>query len=147
MKADPFSCSRIRISIIGFADDARVELEMADFRKVSEVPTQSLHGQKTCYSAAFDQVRERIPEDIEGIRRQGYRVFRPAVFFLPHREADEEGPVPPVRLVTVATEVVLPRAHAPHPPLVVARATVLGDGLSAGVRDEPFPANPHTLTS
>src|SRR4051794_34182541 len=63
---------------------------------------------------------------------------------MPHREADEEGRVPPVRLVTVATEVVLPRCKTctQRSPLVVARATVFGDGLSAGVRDPPFPANP-----
>jgi hypothetical protein len=61
---------------------------------------------------------------------------------MPHREADEKGPVPPVGLVTIATKVVLPRSNAPNSPLVVARATVLGHGLSAGVRDPPLPAEP-----
>jgi hypothetical protein len=53
-----------------------------------------------------------------------------------------------VRLVAVATEVVLPDAHAPHLPHVGARAAVLSDDLSAGVRDAPLPApppHPHLL--
>lgn len=63
---------------------------------------------------------------------------------VPRQEAYLEGRVPPVRLVTLATEVVLPSGHAKHPPLVLPRATVLSNDLSAGVRDLPFPApRPH----
>jgi hypothetical protein len=48
-----------------------------------------------------------------------------------------------VRLVPVAAEVVLPDERTQHSPLVCARTTVLGDDLSAWVRDEPpFPAHP-----
>ncbi|GHE11473.1 vWA domain-containing protein [Streptomyces alanosinicus] len=89
MHKHPLEAAKIRFSIIGFADDACTELALCDLRDLHEVPTLSVRGAKTRYSAAFDATRERIQEDVVSIRKQGYGALRPAAFFLTDGEPTE----------------------------------------------------------
>ncbi|MFC8142976.1 hypothetical protein ACFUKV_14700 [Streptomyces paradoxus] len=92
MHKHPMDAGKIRFSIIGFSDDARVVLDLCDLRDVREAPELSIQGTSTSYSAAFDKLRERIPQDIASCRAQGYGVLRPAIFFLTDGEPmDPEG--------------------------------------------------------
>jgi uncharacterized protein YegL len=78
---EPMAAAKVRFSILGFSDDVQVRLQMADLRRENELPM--LHARRsTSYGRVFQDLRTRIPADIQGLKDQGYTVHRPAVFFL-----------------------------------------------------------------
>jgi uncharacterized protein YegL len=81
LQKQPFAAARVRFSVIGFSDTAFTHLEAADLRSTTWRPTLSAQG-LTSYAAAFDQLGYRISVDIPHLKRQGFTVHRPAVFFL-----------------------------------------------------------------
>ncbi|MBS9535764.1 hypothetical protein KIH27_19440 [Mycobacterium sp. M1] len=81
LQRQPFAAARVRFSVIGFSDSAFTHLEAADLRLTAWVPDLRAQG-LTSYSAAFDQLRHRISVDVPHLKKQGFSVLRPAVFFL-----------------------------------------------------------------
>jgi uncharacterized protein YegL len=71
----------VRFGAIDFAEDARVVLRLDDVRNVETVPTLTPRS-STSYAAAFRLLRKEIASDIAQLKSDGYKVFRPAVFFI-----------------------------------------------------------------
>lgn len=78
---EPMAAAKVRFSVLGFAGGVRERLILADLRSTAELPLLSAGG-GTNYDAAFGALLERIPQDVRTLKSQGYRVHRPAVFFL-----------------------------------------------------------------
>ncbi|MEU7056798.1 hypothetical protein [Streptomyces sp. NPDC046197] len=78
---EPMAAAKVRFSVLGFANRVAERLILADLRSENELPRLSAGG-GTNYDAAFQALLERIPQDVRTLKSQGYRVHRPAVFFL-----------------------------------------------------------------
>ena len=75
---------------LGFSDDVQVRLPISDMRKVSELPHLVIRG-LTNYGAVFDDLVRRIPEDVQELKREGYKVHRPVVFLLTDGQPSDGG--------------------------------------------------------
>jgi uncharacterized protein YegL len=78
---EPMAAAKVRLSILGFADDVRTRMRLADLRRETKLPALSVRG-RTDYARAFGDLRRRIPADVRTLKTEGYRVHRPAVFVL-----------------------------------------------------------------
>ncbi|MER7108564.1 SAV_2336 N-terminal domain-related protein [Streptomyces sp. NPDC000229] len=78
---EPVVASRLRLSILGFSGDVVVRLELADLRAEARLPPLRAGG-LTEYAPVFTTLAERIPNDVIRLKSEGYRVYRPIVFFL-----------------------------------------------------------------
>jgi uncharacterized protein YegL len=81
LRSEPMIAAKVRLSVLGFSDDVAVRLALADLRTTEALPQLKSRG-VTSYSAAFLDLLQRIPEDIQELKGEGYLVHRPAVFFL-----------------------------------------------------------------
>ncbi|MFD6276227.1 hypothetical protein ACFWFI_11755 [Streptomyces sp. NPDC060209] len=77
----PMAAAKVRFSVLGFSNTVTERLVLADLRAENELPRLSASG-GTSYEAAFAALLRRIPQDVDTLKSQGYRVHRPAVFFL-----------------------------------------------------------------
>ena len=78
---NPILNDKIRFSLIDFSDDARAVLPLCDVSTQSNLPGLSVRG-GTSYGAAFRLLRTQLENDVAQLRADGYKVHRPAVFFL-----------------------------------------------------------------
>ncbi|WP_327403402.1 hypothetical protein OG194_27105 [Streptomyces sp. NBC_01288] len=78
---EPMAAAKVRFSVLGFANRVTERLILADLRSENELPQLSAGG-GTNYDAAFGALLQRIPQDVQTLKSQGYKVLRPAVFFL-----------------------------------------------------------------
>ncbi len=76
-----------QICLITFSDNAKIRLPMGRMSE-SELPQLTAES-GTNYSSAFLLLARSIQEDIAAFKRQGYRVFRPCVFFLTDGEPSD----------------------------------------------------------
>jgi uncharacterized protein YegL len=81
LRAQPTLAAKLRLAVLGFADDVQERLAVADIRTETTVPRLEIRGM-TRYRAVFDDLLVRIPADVRWLRSEGYRVNRPVVFFL-----------------------------------------------------------------
>ncbi|WP_406515493.1 hypothetical protein OH809_23035 [Streptomyces sp. NBC_00873] len=81
MLGEPMAAAKVRFSVLGFANSVTERLILADLRAESELPRLTASG-GTSYEAAFTALLRRLPQDVDTLKSQGYRVHRPAVFFL-----------------------------------------------------------------
>jgi uncharacterized protein YegL len=88
LQRQPFAASKVRFSIIGFSNTAFTYLEPCDLRRLTGMPELTPQG-LTSYSAAFNELTYRITVDIPSLKGQGFRVHRPAVFFLTDGQPNE----------------------------------------------------------
>ncbi|MFJ8432580.1 VWA domain-containing protein [Kitasatospora sp. NPDC094019] len=79
---EPMAAAKVRFSVLGFSNDVQVRMRLADLRQENELPVLSSYGGGTSYRAAFQELLTRIPQDIAELKRDGYTVYRPTVFFL-----------------------------------------------------------------
>lgn len=79
---NPILSDKVRIGLVDFADDARVQLPLCDVLEPTlTIPTLRVRG-GTSYAAAFRLLRAEIAANIKQLKGDGYLVHRPAVFFL-----------------------------------------------------------------
>ncbi|MEV5680890.1 hypothetical protein [Streptomyces sp. NPDC052179] len=78
---EPMAAAKVRFSVLGFSNSVTERLILADLRSENELPRLVANG-GTSYEAAFAALLSRIPQDVRTLKGQGYRVHRPAVFFL-----------------------------------------------------------------
>lgn len=71
----------VRLGAIDFSDDARVLVHLSDLRDVDPIPQFVARG-GTSYASAFQVLRQEIEKDLAQLKGDGYRVYRPAVFFI-----------------------------------------------------------------
>lgn len=69
------------MSIVAFANNPQVVIEMTDLESVPGMPQVICSG-GTNYGGVFDLLRQRIDIDVDELNAQGRAVLRPAVFFL-----------------------------------------------------------------
>jgi uncharacterized protein YegL len=88
--AEPMAAAKVRFSVLGFSADVVERLHLADLREIGELPGLSPRDW-TNYEAVFVDLRARIPRDVTELKSQGYRVHRPAVFFLSDGQPNRGG--------------------------------------------------------
>ena len=90
LRADPMTAAKIRLSILGFSDDVIPRLALADLRKIKAPPKMATRT-TTNYHAVFTDLSTRIPDDVASLKQDGYRVHRPAVFFMSDGQPNDNG--------------------------------------------------------
>lgn len=78
---EPMAAAKVRFSVLGFSDDVVERVHLVDLRSANEFPRLRTRGM-TSYRNAFEDLIVRIPGDVNALKREGYQVHRPAVFFL-----------------------------------------------------------------
>ncbi len=87
---NPILSDKVRIGLVDFSDDARVQLPLCDVLEPSlTLPTLKVRG-STSYVAAFNLLRSEIAANIKQLKVDGYKVHRPAVFFLSDGEPTDK---------------------------------------------------------
>jgi uncharacterized protein YegL len=81
LEASPTLADVVRVGAIDFADDSRSALRLGDLRDVKKIPQFRERG-GTSYAAGFRELRKEIGKDVAQLKQDGYKVYRPAVFFL-----------------------------------------------------------------
>jgi uncharacterized protein YegL len=81
LRSEPMIAAKVRLSVLGFSDNVAVRMALADLRNEASLPQLEIRG-GTNYGAAFGDLYHRIPNDVTVLKRDGYQVHRPAVFFL-----------------------------------------------------------------
>lgn len=77
----PMAAAKVRFSIIGFADDVRERMRLADLRRTDHLPGLISRG-RTNYAGVFADLRHRLHSDVGSLKAEGFAVYRPAVFML-----------------------------------------------------------------
>lgn len=78
---DPVVADKTRLCLIGFAGAATVLQPLcrpSDVVNLTDLTTQ----EATSFGAAFRLLRDTIESDVDTLKAQAHRVYRPAVFFL-----------------------------------------------------------------
>lgn len=78
---DPVVCDKAQISVITFSDQAETLVELTRPDELVAMPGCSAKG-GTSYGAAFRALRDAIERDIQRLKSHGFRVLRPAAFFI-----------------------------------------------------------------
>lgn len=86
---NPILNDKVRFGMIDFSDDARVVLPLCDVSTVTQLPELVVRG-GTSYGVAFKFLRRQLESDITQLRADGYKVHRPAVFFLSDGEPADD---------------------------------------------------------
>lgn len=87
---NPILSDKVRIGLIDFSDDARVQLPLCDVLEPTlTIPALKVRG-STSYAAAFRLLRTEIAANIKQLKGDGYLVHRPAVFFLSDGEPTDK---------------------------------------------------------
>lgn len=86
---NPILSDKIRFGVIDFSDDAQVILPLCDLGEQQSLPALNVRG-GTDYGAAFTMLRKQLEIDVSQLRADGYKVHRPAVFFLSDGEPNED---------------------------------------------------------
>lgn len=81
LHGNPMATSKVRFSVIGFSKKAYVYLKPSDMRSIEAMPLLEARSM-TNYGAVFHLLRERTETDAMNLAAEGYKVFRPTVFFL-----------------------------------------------------------------
>jgi uncharacterized protein YegL len=77
----PVIADRIRFGLVSFSGEAEVALPLCDVGMLDGIPTLVPRG-LTNYGTAFGLMRTTIESDVAQLVADGYRVFRPTMFFL-----------------------------------------------------------------
>lgn len=81
LASDPLVSDKARIGLIVFSDDAEELMALTRAADVNAFPGVTAKG-LTNYGDAFLTLKSVMQRDIADLKQQGYRVFRPAVFFI-----------------------------------------------------------------
>jgi len=73
--------AKVRLAVLGFSDDVAVRMPLTDVRAARQLPQLTIR-RGTSYQAVFTDLLGRIPYDVSALKNDGYKVHRPAVFFL-----------------------------------------------------------------
>ncbi|MFG3527434.1 hypothetical protein ACGF8B_11870 [Streptomyces sp. NPDC047917] len=90
LRAEPMVAATLRLAVLGFSDDVRVRLAVADIGHKTSLPRLEIRG-LTSYKAVFEDLLARIPADVRRLRGEGYQVHRPVVFFLSDGQPTDKG--------------------------------------------------------
>jgi uncharacterized protein YegL len=86
---NPILADKIRFGLLDFSDDAQVVLPLSDMTGQDYLPKLTVRG-GTSYGAAFRLLRSQLHQDVTQLKADGFRVHRPAVFFLSDGEPADD---------------------------------------------------------
>ncbi len=89
LAADPLVVDKSRLSIIAFSDTAEVILPLSRVTDVADMPGVAEQGM-TNYGLAFSLLQRTIEHDVSSMKAQGFRVYRPCVFFMSDGEPSDQ---------------------------------------------------------
>ena len=78
MQQNPFVKDLLRVGLITFSDDVRVDLPLANLLNVETLPTLGIRG-GTIYSSALRTLKSQIASDYDLLNADGYQIRRPIV--------------------------------------------------------------------
>jgi uncharacterized protein YegL len=81
LRAQPMVAAKVRLGVLGFSDSVAVRLPLTDIRTETRLPELVIRN-LTSYLVVFQDLLTRIPADVSALKRDGYQVHRPVVFFL-----------------------------------------------------------------
>lgn len=90
VRENPVVADLTRFGLVAFSTSPEVLLPLSDLSQVAQVPGLSAGG-CTNYGAAFDHLRSAIGSDVATLAADGYRVYRPAVFFFSDGQPTDRG--------------------------------------------------------
>ena len=90
IRNDPMAADKVRIAVLGFSEDVALRLALVDVRDGPAIPTLRIRT-NTNYQAVFEDLLTRIPADAAALNGEGYRVYRPVVFFLSDGQPNADG--------------------------------------------------------
>lgn len=79
------------ISMLEFADDARLVTPLDVLDGLSRLPGVTASGGSTSFGGLFGLVRELLTRDVQLLHADGYRVLRPVVVVLTDGEPADDG--------------------------------------------------------
>lgn len=79
--SDPIVDQKIRLGIVSFSTEARVDLPLSQLSQHTSMPTLSAGGQ-TNYAKGFTKTREVIEKDLKELKSSGYTPYRPCVYLI-----------------------------------------------------------------
>jgi uncharacterized protein YegL len=88
--SDPLVNDKARICLISFSDTAEVLVPLLPAADIEELPGM-MKKNATSYGAAFRLLKTQIAIDIDKMKADGYKVLRPAVFFISDGEPTDSG--------------------------------------------------------
>lgn len=88
---DPIVGELARFGLITFSDYAYQELPLSDLADVEVMPTLTASG-STSYARAFELLHEVLPHDMDWFKGEGWRPFRPVVFFITDGKPNDGDP-------------------------------------------------------
>jgi uncharacterized protein YegL len=88
--SDPLVNDKARIALISFSDDAEVLVPISRAADIVDMPGMMERG-ATSYGSAFRLLKTQIATDIAMFKADGYKVLRPAVFFISDGEPTDGG--------------------------------------------------------
>ena len=81
LASDPILSEAVRVSLIGFSHSAEELMSLTNLADVVAMPGMQPRG-LTNYGSVFDLLKTVISRDIANLKGQGYKVYRPAIFFI-----------------------------------------------------------------
>jgi uncharacterized protein YegL len=88
LAGDPMGFDHVRLSIIAFSDNTEVLLPLCKVTDVADMPRITESG-LTNYGTAFELLQSTIEDDVSSMKGEGFRVYRPLVFFMSNGEPSD----------------------------------------------------------
>ena len=85
LAGDPMGFDHVRLSIIAFSDKTEVLLPLCQVTEVADMPRVTESG-LTNYGTVFELLQSTIEKDVNRMKGEGFRVYRPLVFFMSNGE-------------------------------------------------------------
>lgn len=86
---DPLFDDVLRLGIIAFSDTAEVILPLTQISQVGTIPS-CVTKVSTSYREAFLKLKTEIDNDVNQMKSNGIRVYRPGVFFISSGSPDDQ---------------------------------------------------------
>jgi uncharacterized protein YegL len=90
LRRNPVLADIIKFSVIDFSGDATVVVPLGDPSQLDRLPTLECRTDGTHYAAAFELLARTIQDDVEQLKADGFKVHRPAVFFISDGEPNDD---------------------------------------------------------
>lgn len=78
---DPIVGDIARFAVVTFSETTELALPLSDLLEVEQMPSLTAYG-PTNYGDVFDFLAGCIPHDMNWFKGEGYKMYRPAVFFI-----------------------------------------------------------------
>jgi uncharacterized protein YegL len=89
LRIDPMVSDLVHVGVVSFSDSAKTVVPVSDPRNVTALPAIDVEG-GTSYKAAFELLYQLINTDVDQLKHDGFRVHRPAVFFVTDGEPTDD---------------------------------------------------------